>query len=166
MVSLEYTSFGFQPYKRQLVAERLTRDQQLPGAGQVQKRASSRKWKPLVYSQCETRVSRQRSQVVTRNPVDSAYLPAYLHRRYLEVAMKTRVQKWGNSLALRIPKSFAAEAGLHANGAVELSLVEGALVVQPLTPEPLTLDELLRGIADDNMPGDWDTGLAVGKEVW
>ena len=80
--------------------------------------------------------------------------------------MKTRVQKWGNSLALRIPKSFAAEAGLHANGAVELSLVEGALVVRPLTPEPLTLEELLRGIADDNMPSDWDTGPAVGKEVW
>ena len=33
--------------------------------------------------------------------------------------MKTRVKKWGNSLALRIPKSFAAEAGLRAHGAVE-----------------------------------------------
>jgi len=80
--------------------------------------------------------------------------------------MKTRVQKWGNSLALRIPKSFAAEAGLRANGAVELSLVDGALVVQPVTPQPLTLDQLLRGITDDNMPSDWDTGPAVGKEVW
>ena len=36
--------------------------------------------------------------------------------------MKTRVQQWGNSLALRIPKSFAAEAGLRPNAAVELSL--------------------------------------------
>jgi antitoxin MazE len=80
--------------------------------------------------------------------------------------MKTRVQKWGNSLALRIPKSFAAKAGLRANAAVELSLVEGALVVKPVTPQPLTLDELLRGITDDNMPSEWDTGLAVGKEIW
>jgi len=80
--------------------------------------------------------------------------------------MRTRVQKWGNSLALRIPKSFAAEAGLRANAAVELSLVEGALVVQPVTPQPLTLDELLRGITNDNMPGEWNTGPAVGKEVW
>jgi antitoxin MazE len=84
----------------------------------------------------------------------------------LEVAMKTRVQKWGNSLALRIPKSFAAEAGLRANGAVELSLVEGALVVQPVTQQPLTLDELLRGITDNNLPSEWDPGPAVGKEVW
>ena len=80
--------------------------------------------------------------------------------------MKTRVQKWGNSLALRIPKSFAAEAGLHANAAVELSLVEGTLVVQPITPQPLTLDQLLRGITDENLPGEWNTGPAVGKEVW
>ena len=56
--------------------------------------------------------------------------------------MKTRVQKRGNSLALRIPKSFAAEAVLCANAIVELSLVEGALVVQRVTRQPLTLDEL------------------------
>ena len=80
--------------------------------------------------------------------------------------MRTRVQKWGNSLALRIPKSFALEVGLRANAAVELSLVEGALVVQPVTPQRLTLDELLRGVTDDNKPGEWDTGPAVGKEVW
>jgi len=85
---------------------------------------------------------------------------------YTWAIMKTRVQKWGNSLALRIPKFFAVEAGLHANAAVELSLVEGTLVVQPITPQPLTLDQLLRGVTDENLPGEWDTGPAVGKEVW
>jgi antitoxin MazE len=80
--------------------------------------------------------------------------------------MKTRVQKWGNSLAVRIPKSFAAEAGLQANAAVELSLVDGALVVQRVTPQPLSLEELLRGVTDDNRPGEWNTGPAIGKEIW
>jgi len=80
--------------------------------------------------------------------------------------MKTRVQKWGNSLALRIPKSFAAEAGLGANDDVELSLVEGALVVKPVRPPAPTLAELLRAVTDDNLPGEWDTGPAAGKEVW
>jgi antitoxin MazE len=79
--------------------------------------------------------------------------------------LKTRVQKWGNSLALRIPRAFAVEAGFRANGAVELSLVGGALVVQPVTPEPPSLDELLRGVTDDNIPGEWNTGPAVGKEA-
>jgi len=76
------------------------------------------------------------------------------------------VQKWGNSLALRIPKPFAMEAGVRANAAVELSLVDGALVVQPVAPQPLALDELLRGITDENLPGEWDTGKPVGKELW
>jgi antitoxin MazE len=79
--------------------------------------------------------------------------------------MKTRVRKWGNSLALRIPKSFAAEVGLHADAAVELSFVEGALVVQPVAP-PLTLEQLLSGVTAENLPGEWDTGPAVGKEAW
>jgi antitoxin MazE len=80
--------------------------------------------------------------------------------------MKTRVQKWGNSLALRIPKSFAAEAGLWEDGSVELSVVEGRLIVQPVSPQPPTLEELLRGVTDQNIHGEWDTGSALGKEVW
>lgn len=90
----------------------------------------------------------------------------YLHRRHLGGCMKTRVQKWGNSLAVRIPKSFAEEAGLHANAAVELSLVEGALVVQRVAQPAISLEELLRQITDDNLPTEWDTGPAVGKEAW
>jgi antitoxin MazE len=80
--------------------------------------------------------------------------------------MKTRVQKWGNSLAVRIPKSFAEEAGLRANAAVNLSLVGGALIVQLVAPQPPNLEELLRGVTDDNIPGEWDTGPTAGKEVW
>lgn len=78
--------------------------------------------------------------------------------------MRTHVQKWGNSLALRIPKSFAAEAGLQADAAFELSLVK--LVVQRLALQTLTLDELLSGITDENLPSEWDTGGAIGKETW
>lgn len=80
--------------------------------------------------------------------------------------MKTRVQMWGNSLALRIPKSFATDAGLRANAQVDLSLAEGKLVVQPIAEEPITLEELLRGVTDENIHGEWDTGPAVGGEVW
>jgi len=80
--------------------------------------------------------------------------------------MKARVQKWGNSLALRIPKSFATEAGLCEGTAVDLSVAEGKLVVQPHAEEPLSLDSLLAGITDENLHGEWDTGPAVGKEIW
>lgn len=80
--------------------------------------------------------------------------------------MKTRVRRWGNSLAVRIPKSFAAEAGLRANVVVELSLLGGSLGVKPVPPEPLSLEALLRGVTDDNMPEEWKTGQATGNEVW
>jgi antitoxin MazE len=42
--------------------------------------------------------------------------------------MKTRVQKWGNSLALRIPKAFAAKAKLCEDAPVELTFVKGTLL--------------------------------------
>jgi len=80
--------------------------------------------------------------------------------------MKTHVQKWGNSLALRIPKSFAAEIGLAENLAVDMSVAEGRLVVQPQVAESLRLEDLLRGITDENVHREWETGPAVGKEVW
>ncbi len=79
--------------------------------------------------------------------------------------MKTRVQRWSNSLAVRIPKAFAAEAGLQANANVELSLVNGTPEVQPVKPL-LSVEELVRGVTDENLPGEWNTGSAIGLEVW
>jgi antitoxin MazE len=80
--------------------------------------------------------------------------------------MQTRVGKWGNSLALSIPRSFADEIGLREDVLVELSVAGAKLIIQPVSPEPLTLDELLRGVTADNLHGEWDTGPAVGREIW
>ena len=46
--------------------------------------------------------------------------------------MVTRVQKWGNSLGLRVPRSLAAEAKGGEGCPVELSIEKGALLVRPL----------------------------------
>jgi antitoxin MazE len=80
--------------------------------------------------------------------------------------MKTRIQKWGNSLALRIPKSFANEVGLESNALVELALVNGQLVVTPVSAPSVTLDGLLAGVTAENIHAEVDTGSAVGNEVW
>ena len=80
--------------------------------------------------------------------------------------MRTRIRKWGNSLALRIPKPLAAEAGLEQDAAVELSLVDGKLVISPALGSPYTLDDLLAGVTEDNLHGEVDTGPATGAEVW
>lgn len=80
--------------------------------------------------------------------------------------MKSRIKKWGNSLALRIPKAFAAEANLRQDSTVEVSLVDGKLVIAPIAKRKLTLDRLLAGVNKDNLHGEVDTGPAVGNEVW
>ncbi len=81
--------------------------------------------------------------------------------------MQTQVKKWGNSLALRIPKSFAEQMGILPNTPVELSVSEGNLIVVPLyDDQEFTLDELLAGITEDNLHSEIDTGIAVGNEVW
>ncbi len=80
--------------------------------------------------------------------------------------MKTRVQKWGNSLALRSPKSFAAEVGLDSNSPVEMSLRDGKLIVVPSERAKLSLRQLLAQVTDGNLHHEVDTGSAVGGEVW
>ena len=80
--------------------------------------------------------------------------------------MKTRIQKWGNSLAIRIPKSFAAETHLEQGTLVEMSLHDGKLLVTPVSQSAFTLEELLKHVTPQNLHYEIDTGPAVGGEVW
>ncbi len=80
--------------------------------------------------------------------------------------MTTRVQKWGNSLALRIPKPLAAEVGLQDNSPVELSLCEGKLVISPVAKSDVSLDDLLAKVTKKNLHGEVDAGPARGGEAW
>ncbi len=80
--------------------------------------------------------------------------------------MKTRIQKWGNSLALRIPKTFATEVGLQRETSVEVSLTNGKLVITPIAkPKPI-LKQLLAKVTKGNLHHEVDTGTPVGNETW
>ncbi len=80
--------------------------------------------------------------------------------------MLTKVQKWGNSLALRIPKAFALDAQLDNDSVVEVSLVDGQIVIKPIQSPTWTLEKLLAGVNNSNIHGETDTGEAIGNEVW
>ena len=80
--------------------------------------------------------------------------------------MRARIQKWGNSLALRIPKPFAGEVGLEQDTAVEIALVDGKLVITPVVERVWTLEELLAGVTEENRHSEVDSGPAVGREIW
>lgn len=80
--------------------------------------------------------------------------------------MLTKIQKWGNSLALRIPKAFAIDAQLENDSFVEISLVEGQIVIKPVPKTNWTLEELLEGVNENNLHQEVDTGSPIGNEVW
>jgi len=80
--------------------------------------------------------------------------------------MRTKIQKWGNSLALRIPKAFALDAQLENNSVVEILLVDGRIVIKPILTPQWTLDDLLAGVTNENVHQEIESGEAVGNEAW
>lgn len=80
--------------------------------------------------------------------------------------MQTQVKKWGNSLALRIPKSLAEQLDMKTDTEVEIVVEDGQLVIKPLPEPELTLEALLSQITAENLHKEVDTGTAVGGEVW
>ena len=80
--------------------------------------------------------------------------------------MVTKIQKWGNSLGLRIPKSFANEAGVEEGSAVDLFLEGDRLVIRPLKTARYRLSDLLSQVKEDNLHDEISTGDAVGRESW
>ena len=80
--------------------------------------------------------------------------------------MHTKIQKWGNSLGLRIPRSFAAEARVEEGSTVDLSVKNGGLLVRPLRRRKYALSELLKNVTRRNLHGEVSTGGPAGREIW
>ncbi len=80
--------------------------------------------------------------------------------------MRTRIQRWGHSLALRIPKPFAIEANLGDQTEVNLTVTNGKLVVAPTAKPVQSLKALLSRVTKRNLHGEVDTGDPMGREVW
>jgi len=80
--------------------------------------------------------------------------------------MRTKVQKWGNSLAVRIPKSLALESDMKEDSVVDLAVLNGEIVMKVRTEKPkYSLDELLADITDENIHPPTDWGEPVGRET-
>lgn len=79
--------------------------------------------------------------------------------------MNAKVQKWGNSLAVRIPKALAQESHLSQGSTVEMHVVDGKLVVESQRPPQYKLEELLAGVTKKNIHAEVPTGGPVGKEA-
>ncbi|KGE73907.1 AbrB/MazE/SpoVT family DNA-binding domain-containing protein [Spirochaeta lutea] len=77
--------------------------------------------------------------------------------------MQTVIQKWGNSLGIRIPALYTKDLELKNGSTVEISEVDGKLVI---VPKKNTLDELLSKVTTENLHESVETGKSVGNEEW
>jgi antitoxin MazE len=80
--------------------------------------------------------------------------------------MKTSIQRWGNSLAVRIPKPYAEDLGLDRESAVELEVEDGCLVIRPAATRRYAIGALLAQVSDDNLHSEQDYGDPAGREQW
>jgi antitoxin MazE len=78
--------------------------------------------------------------------------------------MRTKIQKWGNSLAVRIPKPIAQDLGITSESDVEMSVQDGTLVLAPARRR-YSLEELVDGITPANRHDEIDLGPPMGREL-
>ena len=80
--------------------------------------------------------------------------------------MNTQLAKWGNSLAVRLPKSAIEQAGFKEGDQLKLQVNENGEMLLRRAPRKYSLDELVRGITEENRPTPIDWGKPVGREAW
>jgi antitoxin MazE len=79
--------------------------------------------------------------------------------------MRSRISKWGNSLAVRIPKHIGAEIELAEGTEIELSVHNGSIIITPVSSN-YHLEDLVQGITAENRHTETDWGTPEGAEVW
>ena len=80
--------------------------------------------------------------------------------------MLAKVQKWGNSLSLRIPKAFAAEAAMEEGSTVDISVGNGEIIVKPVRARAFRLQDLLSEVSKENLHDQVEVGAPQGREIW
>jgi antitoxin MazE len=105
-------------------------------------------------------------RVASRSAERGRILNVYTLVGWEGAEMETRIQRWGNSLGLRIPKSFAGEIGLEAGSTVDLSVADGDLVVRPARKRKYDVASLSSRINSRNVHTEIETGERAGREAW
>jgi len=83
----------------------------------------------------------------------------------LYIHMTTKLQKWGNSLGVRLPKEVVKKAKLKDGKTVSIKNMGNSIVITAYSKKE-TLDDLLSKITPENIHAEIDWGGAVGNEIW
>jgi antitoxin MazE len=79
--------------------------------------------------------------------------------------MEATIQKWGNSLAIRLPKVVAEQIQVAEGDNVDLQVDEGGLLIRTQRLK-YRLSDLLRKITESNLHEEADWGASRGRENW
>jgi antitoxin MazE len=79
--------------------------------------------------------------------------------------MKTSAQKWGNSVAVRVPKSIVEKAGVRPRDSFDIDVVRGNIVLKPRLSRDFRLESLVKGITKRNVHEVVEFGPPVGREL-
>ena len=88
----------------------------------------------------------------------------YIHKKLKGFKMTVALKKWGNSLALRIPKDIVNTLDIDNNSLMELDVSNGTLILKPKKNN--LLETLVSQINSENLHKEVDTGRSVGNEEW
>jgi antitoxin MazE len=79
--------------------------------------------------------------------------------------MKTKIQKWGNSLGVRLPKSITEQKALKEGRGVSIMIKDNQIVIEPIE-EDETLESIMAAVSPDNLPREIDWAEEQGNEIW
>ena len=79
--------------------------------------------------------------------------------------MKATIQKWGNSLAIRIPKNITKDSRVSEGSNIDIMVENGKIILSP-SPKVYSLKELLKNVTDENIHSEISTGDYIGGEIW
>ena len=79
--------------------------------------------------------------------------------------MQATIKKWGNSPALRISSSIMELAQLTVNQTVNINVLKGKIIIEPIAPKETRLEDLLSRMTQDNIHTEESFGRPVGKEI-
>jgi len=88
-----------------------------------------------------------------------------VYTKYILLSMKTKIQKWGNSLGVRLPKSIAEQKSLRAGLGVSVVVKNNQIVLEP-EEEEISLNSMVFKINSENQHSEMDWADAHGKEIW
>jgi antitoxin MazE len=78
--------------------------------------------------------------------------------------MHSKLQKWGNSIGVRLPIKLIRQLQLDDGSEVDIKAVKGRLVITPVRPTGYALEDLLSQVTDENLHGEMDWGSRSGRE--